>query len=159
MIGWFIDLSEADSYFEDERLETRWWDELTSLSSSSLDLKTKALKMAYNRIFYHPEISIPASPTAAQLIVLKKAQAEMAYYLAEHSFGGDEDSRKGIQAQGVIKAGIVKEDYLESMIDRLPIPPFVLALLSPFIDDRKIFLFDLGRDEDLDVHEKIDETE
>lgn len=151
-IGWFFDLSDADNYFANERLETDCWDALDSGD------KDKALLNAYNRIFYDPDFSVPtyATATAAQLVILCKAQGEMAYYLCIHLHGGDEDRRKGIQAQGVIRAGVVKEDYAEGWLDKLPVPPFVAAILAPFFTPgQQTFLSGLDRIEDADVHEKI----
>lgn len=155
-IGYMTDVAEADTYFGDERLETAAWDALGALSG---DYKEKALQNGYNRIFYCPDYSLPepADATAAQLIKLKRAQCEMAYYLAVHLLGGDEDRRKGIQAQAVVRAGIVKEDYVEALLAKLPIPPFVDALLAEFKTGTEVVLLSrVGRDEEEGLLEKLD---
>ncbi len=154
--GWFATVAEADGYFEDERLETSAWDALTAGESGGSQ-KAKALVMAYNRIYYSGLFTVPtlAAASAAQLVILKKAQAEMAYYLAVHL--ADEDRRKGLQAQGVTAAGIVKENYADGAGSEIPIPPIVAGILeadfsaaaSPF------YAVDIDRDEDESVNADV----
>lgn len=125
-LGWFADLDDAEEYFTLERLETSAWDELESGDARKL----KAVVMAYNRLFYDPRWRSPDYMTAsvAERAVLRKANGEMAYYLLQHL--ADEDRRKGLQAQGVVKAGIVKEDYAEADLMMVPVPPFVVNLMG-----------------------------
>jgi len=141
-IGWFDVLGTANAYFTDKRFGTSEWD-----AEADAD-KTKALWNAYNRIYYDPAYNVPAyaDATAAQLVVLQVANAEMAYYIIQHL--NDEDRRKGIQAQGVIKAGIVKEDYYAEFLDKLPVPPFVDAILDQFKANLPLHIVNLERDED-----------
>ena len=147
-MGWFADLADAESYFTNERLVTDAWDPMTNA------LKTKAVIMSYNRIFYCGLYSVPtyALATPAQLVVLKKANGEMAYYLAEHL--SDEDKRKGIQVQGTIEALIVDEYYDPKNLFTLPIPPFVNSLLvaGGFSTTKGFNIFDLGRNENYHVY-------
>lgn len=147
-IGWFDDLADANSYFTSERLETDAWDALTDPN------KTKAVENGYNRIFYHedfyPHLPTYAAATAAQLVILKKANGEMAYYLAEHL--DDEDTRKGLQAQAVTDAGVVKEKYHKDLLYDLPLPPFVISLLKTLKDAKRFYLIDIDRDEDESVN-------
>jgi len=146
-MGWAT-LAEAVSYFANERFDTTHWDAI-----ATDDLKNKVLNMAYNRILYHPDLSgIPeaGSETTVQAIILIKAQCEMAYYLALHL--ADEDRRKGLQAQAVIEAGIVKEKYWTEMLDNLPVPPFILILLDGF-KIAGFFAVGLERDEDKKIGE------
>ncbi len=151
-LGWFDDLAEAKSYFTDERLITTAWDALSDDAA-----KTKAVKNAYNRIYYSPKYDVPtyAEASAAQLAILKKVNGEMAYYLAQHL--EDEDRRKGLQAQAVIKAGIVKEDYNKDDLMSLPVPPFVDALLKGFKTAKTFGMVDIDRDEDESVDTEVDE--
>ena len=130
-VGYFDNLSDANSYFENERFGTEAWDDLTDDA-----IKTKAVENAYNRIYYDPRWSLPTHAEASALILseLQKANAEMAYYLAQHL--EDEDRRKGLQAQGVIAAGITKEQYSETHLMDLPVPPFVIAILKPWSTER-----------------------
>jgi len=145
-IGWFATVVEADAYFTDERLITTAWD---ALDGSGDTLKSKVLTQAYNRLYYSGLFELPteAEATAVQLVTLKKAQAEMAYYLAVHA--ADEDRRKGIQAQGVVKAGIVKEDYAEASLADIPIPPIVAGILEEYSTaGEEFYVAPVDRDED-----------
>ncbi|MHA1225231.1 MAG: hypothetical protein ACTSPV_00645 [Candidatus Hodarchaeales archaeon] len=147
-LGWFNDLDDAKSYFTNERLVTDAWDALSGDAT-----KTKAVKNAYNRIYYDPRYNVPtyANATASQLIILKKVNGEMAYYLAQHL--ADEDRRKGLEAQGVTDAGIVKEKYSKDDLMSLPVPPFVDTLLNDFKTAKAFGVVNIDRDED----EKADE--
>ena len=126
-LGFFDDLADAKAYFTDERLVTTAWDDLATDA-----LKTKAVINAYNRIYYDPRFDVPtyADAAATELVVLKKVNGEMAYYLAQHL--DEEDRRKGMQAQGVESAGIVKEKYNKDMLEKIPIPPLALEFLAEF---------------------------
>jgi len=152
-LGYFADLDAAKAYFTDERLETSAWDDLEDI------YKTKAIVNAYNRLYYHPDYALPAyvEATAAELVYLTKANAEMAYYMCQHL--ADEDRRKGLQSQGVTTAGIVKEVYDKNMLNEIPIPPFVDALLDDagFKTLSGFGIIDIDRDEDESVSTKIDE--
>lgn len=153
-IGWFDDLDDAKAYFTVERLITTAWDAVVTLGD---DIATKAVVNAYNRIYYDPKYDVPAyaDASAAQLVILKKVNGEMAYYLAQHL--EDEDRRIGLRAQGVIKAGIVKEDYKEDL--ELPVPPFIDALLEAegFVTEKAFGMVDVDRDEDESVDTKVDD--
>ena len=142
--GW-ASPAEGDNYFLMERSVTDLWDALADDAA-----KNKVLNASYNRLYYHPEIAVPEAgdETAAQLVVLIKAQSEMAYYLLMHL--EDQDRRKGIQVQGVTTAGIVKEVYDKDRAEEVPIPPIVWALLDAFVDRLSMAVVDLGRDEDED---------
>ncbi len=155
-IGWFDDLDDAKAYFTVERLVTTAWDALVTTGDPTA---TKAVINGYNRIYYDPQYAVPtyADATAAQLVVLKKVNGEISYYLAQHL--EDEDRRKGLQAQAVIKAGIVKEEYKEEDLMELPVPPFVDAMLEAagFTTEKTFGLVDVDRDEDESVDTKIDD--
>jgi len=150
-LGW-SSLAKAELYFTNERLETDSWDDL-----SSDDKKNTALNMAYNRIYYCPDYSVPVagSETATQKTKLIKVQCEMAYYLALHL--ADEDRRKGLQAQGVVEAGIVKEAYSKSDLMELPIPPFIDAILDDegYKTKKAFSMVDIDRDEDEKVSKDV----
>lgn len=149
--GWFNAVGDADTYFSEERLESEAWDNLDD--SSPYFQKQRALVNAYNRIRACPDWTTPtyAQATAAQLAKLQPANAEMAYYLAVHL--DDEDRRKGLQAQGVIEAGIVKEKYTEAMLEQTPIPAIVKDLLTEFLTTppAEFGIVDVGRDENENV--------
>jgi len=152
MIGWMTDLDDANEYFYEKRLETTKWDALSSAD------KEKAMWNAYNRINNSPRFSIPAVPTAAQLVKLEYAQCEMSYYLAVHLFG--EDVRKGLQAQGVVEAGIVKEKYDKDMLNKLPFPPAVEELLEEFFEfGDAMVMIPIDRDENEDMDTDVVEED
>jgi len=153
-IGWFLDLNDAEQYFLIERLETECWDDL--VEDSAVHQKEKAILMAYNRLYYDPRWELPTynEATVIELVTLRIANAEEAYYLACHLYG--EDHRKGIQAQGVIEAGVVKEKYSETMLMELPVPPMVIALLAPWlIEGPYIGTANLARNEEESVKTKV----
>lgn len=151
MIGWLNNVDEAETYFE-TRYKSEAWDDV--LEESGDMQKTAVLTTAYNRLRYHGDFSIPASPTAVQLAKLKDAQCEMAFYFVIHL--ADEDRRKGLQAQGVISAGIVKEAYDRDSLDKLPIPLPVQELMKDFDKYGKpIAVVDIDRDEDESVDEDV----
>lgn len=147
-IGWCSNLAKANNYFTTERLVSTCWD---GLETSGDAKKTAALMMAYNRLYYGGEFNLPtyAVATAKQLVILVKAQCEMAYYLCVHQ--SDEDRRKGLNVQGVIKAGIVKETYHEDWLEKIPIPPIVWGMLKDYKTKKHFYGFDIERDEDESV--------
>ena len=128
----------------------------TSIPASSGDpKKTAALTTAFDRLYYSGLFDLPAlaDATAAQLVVLKKAQCELALYMLIHL--ADEDRRKGLQAQGVTAAGIVKETYgggvggSADVLDTLPIPPIVAKMLEDYSAAGSGFeVSSIDRDED-----------
>jgi hypothetical protein len=145
-IGYFTDLAEADTLIQNERLDPDPWTDITVNAR-----REAALLQGYNRIYYSKEFLLPTltEATAAQLVILKKAQAEMAFYLAIHA--SDEDRRKGLQAQATVEAGVVKEKYAEALLYDTPIPPFVRDLLCGFQAGEEGIHFgitDLCRDEE-----------
>ena len=151
-LGWFSNLADAVAYFASERLVTKAWDDLSAAD------KPKAVTNAYNRIYYDKRYDVPtyADATVAQKVILRIVNGEMAYYLAMHL--ASEDRRMGLRAQGVIKAGIVKEDYKDDLAE-LPIPPQINAMLEDagFTTEKAFGMVDLDRDEDKSVDEKVDE--
>ena len=150
-LGYFADLTDAENYYLLERLETEAWDDLPSNAK-----KTVCVLHSYNRLFYDPRWDLPTyiTATAAELAMLRIVNGEMAYYLAIHL--SDEDSRKGLHAQGVIEAGIVKEKYSEAMLMALPVPPVVAAMLAPWVVNIGfISTANLSRDEEESVKTKV----
>jgi len=142
----YINLTDADTYF-DTRLAADAWNDIVDDSTHST--KTAALTTAYDRLFYSNLFTLPtlALATAAQLVILTKAQCEMALYMLIHL--EDEDRRKGLQAQGVTQAGIVKESYKDADLMKLPIPQFVAAILEDFSTaGHEIYVSAVDRDED-----------
>jgi len=151
-LGWFSNLADAVAYFASERLITTAWDNLSAGD------KPVAVTNAYNRIYHDSRYDVPtyAAATATQKVVLRIVNGEMAYYLAMHL--ASEDRRMGLRAQGVIKAGIVKEDYKDDLVE-LPIPPQIDAMLEDagFTTEKAFGMIDIDRDEDESVDEKVDD--
>ena len=77
---------------------------------------------------------------------IKDAQCEMALFLLQHQ--PDLDLRMGLQVQGVIAAGVVKERYKDDNSVELPIPPIVAKLLEEYSTDRPVYLVNLERNEE-----------
>ena len=149
--GWFADLAAADVYFsgDNRKLQSTAWDALSNAEKQS------AVVMGYNRIYYDDSYSVPtyAAATAAQLDILSKINGELAYYLALHI--ADEDRRKGIQAQGVIEAGVVKEVYYADFLHQNPLPATVVAWLKQFKSAKPFYMADIDRDEDESVDTNV----
>lgn len=151
-LGWCT-LAEAEAYFANERYSTAHWDSIIAIGAvTGDDFKNKLLNMSYNRIYHRPGVAVPeaGSETAAELVKLIIIQSELAYYFALHL--ADEDRRKGLHAQGVIEAGIVKEKYEKEHLDRLPFPPIVEELLEEFMTGG-FFAVGIERNEDDDIDE------
>jgi hypothetical protein len=147
VIGWTT-IAEAEAYFL-TRLSSDAWTSIPA--DSNFVKKTAALTTAYDRLFYSGLFDLPAfaDASAAQLVVLKKAQYELSLYMLLHL--ADEDRRRGLQAQGVIEAGIVKEKYSEKSLMALPIPPFVALILDDYsAADSELYVSSIDRDEDED---------
>ena len=145
----YISVVDADLYFS-TRLSANAWADIAPTSGDPI--KTAALTTAYERLYFSGLFNLPLflDATADQLVVLKKAQCELSLYMLIHL--ADEDRRKGLQAQGVTVAGIVKEQYSEADLNYLPIPPFVAGLLEEFSTAiiNPFYISKIDRDEDED---------
>ena len=104
----------------------------------------KALVTAYKWL-NAGRYSFPTTATQA----MKDAQCEMALFLLQHQ--PDLDLRIGLQVQGVITAGVVKERYKFDNSVEMPIPPIVQRLLASYDTDRPIYLVNLERNEEESV--------
>jgi hypothetical protein len=146
-IGYINSIEEAENYFAEERLASTCWDDYTESGDAR---KIAVLTQAYNRMYYSGIWELPVLEDVESEEYLKKlemAQLEIAYYFCCHL--EDEDRRKGLQAQGVKKAGIVKEHYTEKLLNELPFPSIVYKLLSAWEKKKGVYCLDLTRDEDL----------
>jgi hypothetical protein len=152
-IGYFTDVNEANIHFAANRLNISAWSALTPAQRSAV------LMQAFQRLYYSKEFVLPtlAEATIAELPTLQLAQAEFAYYLALDN--GDEDRRKGLQAQSTIEAGIIKEKYSEAQLKDTPVPQFVRDILGAYSSDIPSTAFgaiDLNRDENESVDTPVD---
>ena len=152
-IGW-LELSAGNTYFVTRFGETDW-------NALNDDQKTAVLTTAYNRLRYCKEFDLPTSPSTAEKLILADAQCEMAKYMMIHL--ADEDRRKGIQAQGVLNAGVVQEAYVGHLayddkmgLLKLPIPPIVYHILDGWYKHKTVFgAVNLERDEEESVNTKV----
>jgi hypothetical protein len=146
-IGWMNNVAQADTYFVTRFSSDAW-------TAASAGNKEAALWTAYYRLIDCDVYNLSdATPTTAPL---RRAQCEMAFYLIKHLPA--EDHRLGIQAQGVVSAGIVQESYKEDMA--LPIPAIVDAILDKAgykASPVSFFVAPIGRDDSKDIDEKVDE--
>lgn len=135
-------IAGANTYFETRAGATAWAGYTDAVKQS--DLTT-----AFNRLNDHEDYDLPSAPTGSALEKIQRAQCEMAWYIHKHI--EDEDERKGLQAQGVIKAGIVKEEYNITDLHTLPLPPVVVNLLKDYCNVEAVYQIDIGRDENFEA--------
>jgi hypothetical protein len=141
----YLNLAAADAYFA-TRLASDAWTTIPVTSARAKE--TAALTTAYNRLFYSGLFNIPsfAAASADELVILQKAQCELALYMLIHL--ADEDRRLGLQAQGVTVAGIVKETYGGNLMT-IPIPAFVALILEDYSEAGiPFYATSIDRDED-----------
>jgi len=150
MIGW-VELADATAFFSTRYGCSDW-------AALSADDKTALLTTAYNRIYHDPRWTIPASPSAAQLAKLAYAQEITAWYMKVHI--ADEDRRKGLQAQGVVAAGLVQETYAADMLDKIPLPAEALGVLdSLFTTKKSFYVVDIDRKEPVGGDQDVTEVD
>lgn len=138
-IGWIATgLTEANTYFSTRAGAVILWAGLTDSE------KTAALTTAYNKIRFSKQVSIPASPSADQLIYLVYAQEEYALHFIVLDEGGIR--REAIQGQNVKSAGIVKESYGDRSGG---LPDNILEILDDFKTQKPFYSVETYRDEDI----------
>ena len=135
----WISVEEADDYMDSRYGSWEFWNDETN--------KEAALVTSYKTIvdsgFFD---NLPAVATQG----MKDAQCELALFLVAE--GGDILRRKGLQAQGVVGAGVAKETYDPDARGKLSFPPEVLALLKEYTTSMdNVFAIDLTRDDAEDV--------
>ena len=131
----------ADDYMDSRFGSVDFWDDDTQ--------KTAALITAYKRIVDSGRFAdLPTTVVQG----MKDAQCEMALFLVAE--GGDILRRKGLQAQGVVSAGIVQEVYDKNARSVSPFPPEVLDLLQDYVGSAGsgTYFDDLVRDDTEDVN-------
>ena len=131
--------AETDAYLSTRFGADTYW-------VSGVD-KEAAIITAYRWLIGSKDFSLSSTETAQKV---KDAQCEMALFLVQHQ--PDIDIRLGLQAQGVIEAGIVKEKY--SGKARLPIPIAVTSLLDGYNNTRALYITNIERNEDEGVSYK-----
>jgi hypothetical protein len=144
--GWTTD-TEASSYFA-KRLSSIAYTGAVAADQEAA-MMTAFYRLIDCNLYGLATITPPTDP-------LRRAQCEMAIYLLLHLSA--EDHRIGIQAQGVIEAGIVKEKYRQG--PDVPIPPIVDSILvgAGFTSSfPAIKMASIGRDDDLNLSDKIRE--
>jgi len=126
--------AEANTYFEARIKAGDYW------TNSASDNKP-ALVTAY-RWLNAGQFTFPAASTQN----MKDAQCEMALFLLQHQ--PDLDLRMGLQAQGVIAAGVVKERYKDDNTIEMPVPLIVQQLLAECDTKRPVYLVNIERNEE-----------
>lgn len=140
----FCTAQEAEDYFA-TRMSVDAWDDATD------DNQIRALITAYNQLVNSGLFSFPATTTNA----IKYAQCEQALFLLQQ--GDDIDSRRALQAQGVVEAGIVKEKY-SGDLQGVAICANARAFLKDYaIEDNQLFVGDVNRDEEESADTIIEE--
>lgn len=138
LYGW-VSIAEADAYMLTRIGAANYW-----VSGAE---KEAALQTAYNDLVYCGRFLFPDMATQA----MKDAQCEQAlFHLLE---GSGIDARMGLQVQGVVQAGIVKETYQgfqrgsnkNSVV--IPICPLAASMLASIRNDSNAYLIDIERTE------------
>jgi len=128
---------EANTYFEARVTASDYWTDGATINKPALVTAYKWLNAG--------GYTFPTTPTQN----MKDAQCEMALFLIQHQ--PDLDLRMGLQVQGVIAAGVVKERYREDNTIELPVPPIVQTLLQEYSTDRPVYLINIERNEEESV--------
>lgn len=137
--------TEANTYFDDRIKASDYWTNGDSDNSPALVTAYKWLNAGkYN----FPDTAVQP---------MKDAQCEYAFFLLQHQ--PDLDLRMGLQVQGVIAAGVVKERYKDDNFVEMPIPPIVEQLLDGYDTERAVYLINLERNEnegvDYDAYDNL----
>jgi len=136
-IGWLVDIAEANTFYEKRAGVVSLWSGLDEDTE-----KVPALTTAYNHILRSSEVSIPDSPTVAELVILKYAQLEYALDFVISEDG--QVRRRAVIAQGVTDAGLIKEKY---KVGRIGLPDYVLDILMDFKTEKAGYVTEIYRDE------------
>ena len=123
--------AEANAFMDNRFGSVDYW-------TAGVATNQAALITAYNWL-QAGRYTFPATSTQD----MKDAQCEMALFLMQHQ--PDLDLRMGLQAQGVVAAGVVKEKYRDDGSLELPLPLIVQQLLASLDDTRPVYLVDLAR--------------
>ncbi len=130
----WVTVAEANTYMGDRIKAGDYW---TDGAGDNEDALITAYKWLNAGKFSFPDTSTQP---------MKDAQCEMALFLLQHQ--PDLDLRMGLQVQGVIAAGVVKERYKDDNYVEMPIPPVVQKLLAAYDTDRPIYLINIERNEE-----------
>ena len=134
--GWVTE-AEADTFMSTRYNASSFW-------ISGVD-KAAALQTAYHDLFNCKQFSLPVEAVDA----MKNAQFEQALFLVQQAAGLD--SRMGLQAMGVNKVGIIKEEF--TIIDGIAITKRAIAFLTNagnagYFKGNSAFIADISREDD-----------
>lgn len=124
----------ANAYFADRVGASSYWVDAAGDNDAALITSYKWLNAG--------KYTFPTTATQD----MKDAQCEMALFLLQHQ--PDLDLRMGLQVQGVVVAGVVKERYREDNTIELPIPPIVQTLLDSYDTQKSVYVINLERNEE-----------
>ena len=130
--------AEANTYFSGRIKASDYW---TNGATDNIPALVTAYKWLHAGRYTFPTTVADA---------MKDAQCEMALFLLQHQ--PDLDLRMGLQAQGVISAGVVKERYREDNTVEMPLPPIVQQLLGAYDTDSSAYLINIERNEEEGVN-------
>jgi len=149
-IGW-VEQTAAATFFT-TRYGCSAWASLISADQVSL------LTTAWNRILHDSRWVVPASPSAVEKANLAYAQELTAWYMYTHL--KDEDRRKGLQAQGVIATGLVKETYDKDMLETIPMPQEAVdVLVAAFVTHKPFYAIDVDRREPVGADQDVTDVD
>lgn len=132
----WITRADADTYFKTRLRSSAWKDASEDDKNSSLVTAKIQLAAVFS--------GMPSDATQA----MAKANCEQALFLLQQ--GGDNDMRGALQAQGVIGAGVVKEQYDAAAAGKIAICPMARQLLKDYYKQNVggLFQANLTRDEE-----------
>ena len=129
--------AEANAYMADRLKASLYWTDVADDNAPALITAWYWLNAG--------NFAFPDDVTTA----MKTAQYEQALFLLQQQ--PDIDLRLGLQVQGVIVAGVVKEKYKNDNYVEIAFPPIVQKLLEDYQTSKPIFLIDLARNENQGV--------
>lgn len=138
----WVTLQEADDYFATRIGADKYWDNSQNNKEKALVTAFRQLKVAYD---------LQADNTDENV---KYAQCEQALFLI--AFSDEIFRRTSLQAQGIVKAGLLKEDYSQDMLQEVPISVMAKKFLKDYepVSESEtgvsVKFIDLSRDEEED---------
>ena len=127
-------MAQADDYFDSRVGTSEYW------SAGGPDNEA-ALITSYKELNNSNQFTFPSTSTT----VMKDAQCEYAFYLLIHA--PDRTIREGLQTQNVVKAGVVKEEYLIPR-KHMNFPPLIMSMLEGLTTRKNGYIFDIERNEE-----------
>jgi len=138
----WITLVNAETYFLSRLGSSSYWS-----ATVTDEIKKASLVTAFRHLTGMKDFSLPITGTPADIV--QYAQCEQALFLLVTQ--NELLSRKGLQAQGVVSAGVVKESYDKDMLGKIAISEITKEMLNAYFTSGGVYLMDIERDEDEDI--------